>query len=405
MMNFNRREFLKLAGAASVSFAVWGNSPSKANPAIHSNTLVDPWLEIDLNNIAWNLAQIRNRVNNRPVMAVIKANAYGHGVVEVGKFLEKQNIRYLAVGKFQEALQLRENGVKTPILNFGSFSQKEAEEIVRRNISQSIYTDEFVFLAEAARKLNRSAKVHIKVDTGLGRIGVPHYQALPFIEKVAVTSEILIEGIFTPFTEDEEFDKVQFDRFMRVCTKAKKKGISVGLRHAASSAGVLSFPQAYLDMVRPGITIYGHYPSVKEYKTRKLDLRPAMALKTRVMYVKTLRPGDSVSYHRAFIAHRETQVATLNTGYSDGYPYQVDGKAEVLLQGRRWPSIGLVTSNHMTINVTGADIMKIGQEAVLFGKQGEGEISAEELAAWAGTSVYKILIAMNPLLPRIYHGS
>ncbi|MFQ5753599.1 MAG: alanine racemase [bacterium] len=402
MRNLDRREFLKLAGVASVGFAFKGNSQARAVPSVFSSTRADPWLEIHLNNIAWNLTQIRNRVNHRPVMAVIKANAYGHGLVAIGKFLEKQKIHALAVGKFQEAMSLRESGVQTPILNFGSFSTVEAAEIVQQNISQSVYTRDFMLLAEEARKLNRTANVHIKVDTGLGRIGVPYYQAQEFVETVAAAPGINIEGIFTPFTEDEAFDKVQLKRFLDVCQSAKKKGISVGLRHAVSSAGILSYPQAYLDMVRPGIAIYGTYPSEREYKARKIELRPAMTLKTRVMYVKTLRPGDSVSYHRAFVAKQKTQVATIAIGYSDGYPYQVAGKAEVLIQGRRWPSIALVTANHMTIDVTGAENLKIGEEVVLFGKQGQNEISAEEVADWAGTSVYKILIWMNPLLPRNY---
>ncbi len=409
MKNFDRREFLKLAGATSLGTAVVWNShpPSRADWVTSDGIMpggaaADPWLEIDLKNMAWNLAQIRRRTGNLPVMAVIKANAYGHGLVVIGKFLEKQKVDFLAVGKFQEALQLRENGVKTPILNLGPFSQHEAEEIVRRNISQSIYTDDFKHLAEAARKLKRQAKVHLKIDTGLGRVGVPHGQAMAFVEKVTANSEIQIEGIFTPFTEDDEFDRIQLERFLEICGAAKQRGIATGLRHAASSAGILSFPQSHLDMVRPGIAIYGQYPSVREYQARQIDLRPVMSLKTRVMYVKTLQPGDSVSYHRAFVAQQKTQVATLPLGYSDGYPSQAAGKAEILVQGRRWPTIALVTSNHATIDVTGAEEIKIGDEALVFGKQNESEISAEELAAWAGVSVYKILIGMNPLLPRVY---
>ena len=405
MKDVNRRAFLKRAGAASVGLAVWRNASSEASPPTRASRGADAWLEIDLKHMAWNLEQIRKRVNNRPVMAVIKANAYGHGLVEVGKALQKQQISYLAVGKVQEALRLREGGVTTPILNFGPFSQDEAEALVRHEIAQSVFTDEVVYLAEAARALKRTAAVHVKVDTGLGRVGVPHDRALAFVATVASTPGISMTGIFTPLGEEEDFDRVQLDRFVQVCQGARQRGLDVGLRHAASSAGVISFPEAYLDMVRPGIAIYGQYPSVREYKARRIDLRPAMSLKTRVTYVKTLRPGDAVSYHRAFVAEQHTDVATISMGYSDGYPYQAAGKAEVLVQGRRWPAIALVTSNHMTLDVTGAAHLKIGQEAVLFGKQGEVEISAEEVAAWAGTSVYKILIGMNPLLPKTYLGA
>ena len=405
MKDVDRRAFLKRAGAASVGLAVWGNASSEASPPTRASRGADAWLEIDLKHMAWNLEQIRKRVNNRPVMAVIKANAYGHGLVEVGKALQKQQISYLAVGKVQEALRLREGGVTTPILNFGPFSRDEAEALVRHEIAQSVFTDEVAHLAEAARALDRTAAVHVKVDTGLGRVGVPHDRALAFVGKVASTPGISMAGIFTPLGEEEDFDRVQLDRFVQVCQGARQCGLDVGLRHAASSAGVISFPEAYLDMVRPGIAIYGQYPSVREYKARRIDLRPAMSLKTRVTYVKTLRPGDAVSYHRAFVAEQHTDVATISMGYSDGYPYQAAGKAEVIVQGQRWPAIALVTSNHMTLDVTGAAHLEIGQEAVLFGKQGEVEISAEEVAAWAGTSVYKILIGMNPLLPKTYLGA
>jgi alanine racemase len=352
--------------------------------------------------MVWNVAQIRQRVNGRPIMAVIKCNAYGHGLVETGRLLEKQRINFLAVGKFQEAFRLRESGVKTPILNLGAYSRDQIDEIVRRNISQSIYTDDFALLAEGGRKLKLKAKVHLKIDTGLGRLGVPYDRALSYIEKVAAMPEIEIEGIFTTFAEDEEFDRLQLERFLEVCRAANRRGFSVGLRHAASSSGVFSFPEAYLDMVRPGIMLYGQYPSTREFQARKIDLRPVMSLKTRILYLKTLRPGESVSYHRVFIAKEDTPVATLAIGYSDGYSPRAAGKAEVLVQGRRWPVIALVTSNHATIDVTGAGTMAVGEEVVLFGKQGETEISAEELAAWAGTSVYKILIGMNPTLPRVY---
>ncbi len=402
MKDVDRRAFLKRAGAASVGLAVWGNIASSTPSPRHASSTADAWLEIDLGHIAWNLAQIRKRVDDRPVMAVIKANAYGHGLVEVGKTLEKQQIDYLAVGKVQEALRLRELGVQTPILNFGPFARDEAEALVRHGIAQSVFTDEAVYLADAARALNRTASVHVKVDTGLGRVGVPYDQALPFIEKVATTPGLSIAGIFTAFTEDEHFDRIQLERFVEVCNRAKQHGLDVGLRHAASSAGVISLPAAHLDMVRPGIALYGQYPSVHAYNARAIDLRPTMSLKTRLTYLKTLRPGETVSYHRAFVAERETDVATISVGYSDGYPYQAAGKAEVLMQGQRHRSIALVTSNHITLDVTGASGLEIGQEAVLFGRQGEAEIAAEEVAAWAGTSVYKILIEMNPLLPRVY---
>jgi alanine racemase len=402
MARFNRREFLKQTGALPFCAAFCINSYGVEPTANVSLKCADPWLEINLDHMAWNLSQIRKRVHPRPIMGVIKANAYGHGLVEVGKFLEKQHIRFMAVGKLKEAIELIEKGIRTSILNFGPLSSGEAKQIAAHNISQSVYTDDIETLSEAAGKLKRKARVHNKVDTGLGRVGIPYYLALPYIKKVASLPNIIIEGIFTTLTEDEDFDKIQLLRFLHLCDSAKKGGIKVGLRHAVSSAGILSFAQAYLDMVRPGITLYGHYPSDKEHQERKIDLKPAMALKAQVIYVKNLRPGDAVSYHRKFTAKKESPVVTLPVGYSIGYPYQVAGKAEALIHGRRWPVIAAVTANHSTLNITGADQIKIGEEAVLIGRQGASEVTAEEIASWANTSVYKIVIDMNPQLPRVY---
>ncbi|MHC4814376.1 MAG: alanine racemase [Planctomycetota bacterium] len=402
MPPIDRRSFLKQSGATSAGFALGQGSAPQARSVEVVRGHSDPRLEIHLPNIAFNLAQIRKRVGSRPVMAVIKANAYGHGLVAVGNWLAAKNVGFLAVGKLWEGVLLREHGVKTPILNLGPcFSADEAREIVRHDIIQTVHGAEYHHLAEAARKAGRTAKVHLKVDTGLGRVGVPHGLALPFIERVAANKEIRIGGIYTTLTEDPDHDKVQLRRFAKVCEAATTKGIRLGLRHAASSAGILANQDAWLDMVRPGVTLYGHYPSTKEAKLRQIELRPAMSLKTRVMYVKTLLPGDSVSYHRAFVAKKETRLATLAVGYSDGYPHRAAGKAQVILGGKRFPSVALVTSNHMTVDVTGAtDDVRSGQEVVLFGSQGDATLGADEVAAWAGTSVYKVLIGMSPLLPR-----
>ena len=402
MKKLNRREFLKYTGVAPVSAAVLSSLNSDIKRGYDPVLGFDPRIEVDLNSIAWNLSQIRKRVNNRPVMAVIKGNAYGLGLVEVAKFLEKQHVAFLAVGNFQEALKLRENNIKTPVLNLGPLPSRCEEQIVLNNIFQSVYTDDVENLAIMAKKMEKKVRVHVKVDTGLGRVGIQYNRAVPYIKKVASLDSIVIDGIFTALTEEEEFDMVQLERFLKVCNQIKKIGIKTGFRHCVSSAGILSFPQAFLDMVRPGITLYGHYPSDKEYKLRKMDLKPAMALKSCVICMKKLKPGDSVSYHREFVAKKDTQVATIPVGYSDGYPYRIAGKGEAVLQGRRWPIIALITANHTILNVTGAKELNKGDEVVLIGSQKGCSINAEEVAAWADTSVYKILIHMNPLLPRIY---
>ncbi|UCC81828.1 MAG: alanine racemase [Gemmatimonadota bacterium] len=396
MREVSRRGFVTLASAAPLALAVPDQLRSAiAEPAAASESF-DPWVEINLANLAWNLSEIRRRVDDRPVMAVIKANAYGHGVVGIARFLEGQNVRHFAVGKVMEAVALRENGIRGTVLNFGPFSQEEADQLVRLDVSQSVYSQAVETLARSARSQGRRAKVHIKVDTGLGRVGVPYYEAPSYIERVASMPEIAIEGIFTTLTEEPDFDPIQLDRLTQVCDAAEDKGISVGVRHAASSLAISNFPDAFLDMVRPGNAIYGLEPLAN------LDLKPVMSVKTRVIYVKRLRPGDSVSYHRLFTAERETLVATLPLGYSDGCPPRGVEEAEVLIRGRRWPLIAAVTANHSTVDVTGAEEISIGDEVVLFGRQGGEELSIGEVAARATSSVYKVAIGMNPSLPRVH---
>ncbi|UCC71589.1 MAG: alanine racemase [Gemmatimonadota bacterium] len=396
MRQVSRRGFLTLASAAPLALAVPDQLGSAiAEPEAASESF-DPWVEINLGNLAWNLSEIRRRVDDRPVMAVIKANAYGHGLVGIARFLEGQNVRHFAVGKVIEAVALRENGIRGTVLNFGPFSQEEADLLLRLDISQSVYSETVEMLARAARGQGKQAKVHIKVDTGLGRVGVPYWEAPSYMERVGSMPEIAIEGVFTTLTEEPDFDPVQLDRLMQVCDAAENKGISVGVRHAASSLAISNFPDAFLDMVRPGNAVYGLEPLAN------LDLKPVMSVKTRVIYVKRLRPGDSVSYHRLFTAERETLVATLPLGYSDGCPPQGVEEAEVLIRGRRWPLIAAVTANHSTVDLTGAADVQIGDEVVLFGRQGGEELSIGEVAARAGSSVYKVAIGMNPLLPRVH---
>lgn len=396
MNEVSRRTFLALAGTAPLALAVPDQLGSAIAEPTASGEGFDPWIEINLSNLAWNLSEIRRRVGSRPVMAVIKANAYGHGLVGIARALEGQNVKHFAVGKVVEAVALRENGIGGTVLNFGPFSQDEADQLVRHDISQSVYSEAVEMLARSARGQGKQAKVHIKVDTGLGRVGVPYHEAPSYIERIASLPEIAIEGIFTTLTEEPDFDRVQLDRLIRVCDATEGKGISVGVRHAASSLAISTFPDSFLDMVRPGNAIYGLEPLAN------MDLKPVMSVKTRVIYVKRLRPGDSVSYHRLFTAERETLVATLPLGYSDGCPPQGVEEAEVLIRGRRWPLIAAVTANHSTVDVTGAAEVEIGDEVVLFGRQGGEELSIGEVAARAGSSVYKVAIGMNPLAPRVH---
>jgi len=373
-------------------------APNPPLGGIKSSSL-DGWVELDFNNMSWNLKRLQEMVKVL-VMAVIKADGYGHGQIEVARFLEDRGIDSMMVGKIQEALFLRESGITRPLLNFGPFGAQEAEALIQNNISQSVFTPEVDSLNSTALRLGKKAKVHVHIDTGMGRAGVPYYRAIPFLEKISVLEGLDIVGISTTLTEDFEFDREQLKRFLSLCQKAAQQHISLGRKHSASSGAILTFPSSYLDLVRPGITLYGYYPSEETQEEDLLRLRPVLQLKSRVYDVKILRPGDSVSYHRAYIAKKKEMIALVPIGYSDGYPYQVIGKASVLIRGKRFPLIGAVTANHMEVLLGKDTSVRAGDEVVLIGHQGQENIAADELAKWAGVSVYKILIGLNSLLPK-----
>ncbi len=402
-MKLTRRNFIGIAGIGSLSF--WtrrtqgSQQPiqSSAFPSLSSSPSV--WIELNLDNMGWNLKQIKNVVGV-PVMAVIKANAYGHGIEDVGRYLEKNGIDSLMVGKFQEAVQLRNKGISCPIHNFGPVSETDTTWMVEHQVSQSVFSDEIYALDSTALRIGKKALVHIHIDTGMGRMGISFREAPSYINKVARLAGTKIMGISTTLTEDAKYDKIQLDRFNDICQRLEKEEISLGQKHAVSSGGIFTLPSAYLDMVRPGITLYGYYPSDATQAQDKLALRPVLQLKTRVAAVKELRSGDSVSYHRAYKAKKKEKIAVLPIGYSDGYPTSVANKGFVLIQGERHRIIASITANHMEVLLSENTSVSVGDEAVLLGTQGEKSISAFAVARLAEISVYKLLISLNPLLSR-----
>lgn len=396
-----RREFFELFGISFAPLIHIEGGKSESEPEVRiPRGSMDPWIEVNLENIAWNLKKIKELVKV-PVMAVIKANAYGHGLAEIAKFLEKEKVEWLMVGKIEEAVTLRKSGIKCPILNFGPFSKEDCEMILKENFSQSVYTDDVFYLSELASKLGKKGKVHIHIDTGLGRTGIPYRQALPFIEKISKLKGIKIEGMSTDLTEDTEFDREQVKRFDEICSSARERGVSIGLRHTASSDGILNLKESHFDLVRPGITLYGYYPSPQTQKEDRLSLKPALSLKAKVIYVKELLHGESLSYHRTFVAQKKELVATIGAGYSDGYPPQLTGKAEVLIKNKRFPVIATVTANHIMVNLKNDSEIKVGDDVTLIGRE-KDEPTAFELSELSGLSVYKIFIGLNPILPRNY---
>ncbi len=395
----NRRHFIKAMGTGSLT--ALASTPNRQESAAGPGGLRDPRIEVNLAHLRWNLSQLKSRVKV-PVMAVVKANAYGHGLAETSRALEKAGVHSLMVGKLQEAVALRNAGIRCPILNFGPFDRGDGGEIVRSKISQAVFTGEAAYLEEAATAAGETAAVHVDIDTGMGRTGAAPKEALPLIEKMASLPHVKIEGVCTTLTEDPGFDKEQLRQFLEVCGAAKAKGIPIGLRHAASSAAVFYPSEFYLDMIRPGITLYGYYPNARTKAADSLGLKPVLKLSARVTFIKELAPGEPYSYLRAFKAEGRTRVATVGIGYSDGYPFLFAGKVQALIRNRKFPVLEAITSNHTMVGLGDDRDIRVGDEVTLIDPDRSAGLAADDLAGLTGIGDYKILIGLNPLLPRAY---
>jgi len=415
-MPIPRREFLGLLACAHPAIGNLENTvemkstsampapplaiPESEEPISRAASRGDPWVSVNKAHLLWNLQQIQARVGRRRVMAVVKGNGYGHGLAGVARALAAAGVEDFLVGNLQEARELRAGGIRGQVLNFGPFGDDDAEEIIRLGITQNLYTGQAKSLDRTARRLGKKARVQIKLDTGLGRFGVAHGRAMDFLGSIAGYGGLTLEGVFTTLTEDPEFDRMQLERFTAICAQAEQRGRRIGQRHAASSAAILGLPESYaqLDLVRPGILLYGLYPSPAAEENKQIELRPALSLACRIAQVKELRPGESVGYHRVFTAAESERVATIATGYSDGYPKALAGRGSVLVGGRRCPVL-TISANAVIVRLLDAPAQP-GDDAVLIGAQGGGSIGAAEIARLCGTSVYDVVIGLSARLPR-----
>jgi alanine racemase len=359
----------------------------------------DPWVEIHRGNVRHNVQEISRRVEARPILAVIKNNGYGAGVTNIAQLLEPQNeIFGFAVVKFHEAMSLRDAGIRKPVLLLGPFDEKNLEDAAARGIMPMVYTQQGPALDTVAAKLQKPVPLNICIDTGIGRVGVPYYQAAPLIRDLASRKSVQIQGTMMTFTEDAELDKEQIRRFQETCGAVEKEGIALGKKHAASSFGLFEHPEAFFDMVRPGMAIYGVYSENEFRHTSVLDLRPALSLKARVIYVKKLRAGDSAGYNRAYIAKEEIWVATLPVGHADGWPRTAPKGAKVRINGDLYPVIASVSASHCIVEIGKDERVKIGDVATFFDGQTGGR--PEDVSEACGASVYDLTMHLNPLLPR-----
>lgn len=372
------------------------------------------WAEVDLDAIWENMVHMKENIaENTKILAVIKTDGYGHGGVPIAKMLEQLDFMFgYAAATYEEAHVLREAGVKKPILILGYTFPYCYEELIREEIRPAVYRRDTVEeLVAAAAKVGQKAKVHIKVDTGMGRIGItPDEEGLEFVRFLMGHPELEVEGIFTHFAKSDEEDKTSayhqlalFQNFIdRIQTEL---GLAIPVKHCSNSAAILEMPQANMDMVRAGITTYGLYPS-EEVSKDIVPLRAAMSLYSHIVYCKTIHAGQSVSYGGLFTAQKDTRVATIPVGYGDGYPRSLSGKGYVLIRGKKAPILGRVCMDQFMVDISEIPGVMEGDKVTLLGGDGTERITAEELGELSGRFNYEFVCDLGKRIPRVYrqHG-
>lgn len=360
------------------------------------------WAQIDLGKIKHNIEQIKTKVQGgAKFCAVVKADAYGHGAIAVAKTAVEAGADYLAVAILNEAIELRKAGFKEPILILGFTPPEQAAQLVEYDIEQAVFTLEAAqAMSDAAVKLGKQAKIHLKIDTGMSRIGVKPELSGELAEQISKLPNLKIIGMFSHFAkadyEDKTFAYQQLAAFKLAIAKIEAKGIQIPIKHIANSAAILEMPEAHFDMVRAGIILYGLWPSAEVKKT--IDLQPAFVLKAKVAYVKTLEKETGIGYGQIFKTERESRIATLPIGYADGWTRMLTGKVKVELQHRLVPVVGKICMDQCMVDVTDLATVKMGDEVVLFG----GQQTIDDVADMLGTISYEVVCMISKRVPRVY---
>ncbi len=372
------------------------------------------WAEIDLDAIAHNVREIRRRLKPETrLMGVVKADAYGHGVMETAKTILENGADSLAVACIDEAVQLRRQGIDVPILVLGASDRETCEDFVKYDIMPSVFDAETAeHFSEIAESIGKIVSVHVKIDTGMSRIGFLYdgngenrRRTECEIVKISQLPSLKIDGMFTHFAsadeEDGGYTQMQYERLTGLAERLSAQGIDIPTKHAGNSAAIMKFPEMQLDMVRAGIIMYGMYPS-DEVDRGLLPLRPAMKFKARVIHVKEVDCGTCVSYGRTFRTERKTKIATVAAGYADGYTRMLSGKTEVIVDGVLAKQIGRICMDQCMIDVTDVNNISVGDEVILFGSDGKCSIPIESIAEKIGTINYEISCMVSRRVPRIY---
>lgn len=362
------------------------------------------WAGINLDALDENLKTVKKLLNGKKILLAIKADAYGHGAKEIAAHLDGK-VDMFGVAGVEEGINLRANsGIRSPILILSPIPYSGIEALFTYNLTPTISEKEFArVLATTAKKKNQPIRVHIEVDTGMGRTGLSFAEAESIITKINSEPFLKVEGIFTHFPaadSDLDFSRDQINKFRQLAENLDRTGIRPIIRHIANSAGFLNFTESYFDMIRPGLIIYGIHPNQNTKQT--IPLRPVMSLRTRVVNLRWVPKGTSISYERRYITKRDSLIAVITAGYGDGYPWSLSNTGEVIVAGKRAKIVGNVCMDLTMIDVTKIEGVKIGDIVTLIGSAGDEIISVNELAKWAKTIPYEIITRISPRVPRLF---
>lgn len=364
------------------------------------------WAEISLAALKNNLAQIRERIGpGVQILVPVKADAYGHGMEPVARAAVDGGAQWLGVANVAEAARVRRILPQTPVLILGASFSEEAGDVVRQNVSAVACTLDFIrHLDRAAGKQKTKARIHVKIDTGMGRIGVWHEEAIPFLEETRQFENVMLEGLCSHFPSAEEekdpFTQEQIARFEAILKECRRRNIRVPMAHLANSSGILFYPASHLNLVRPGILIYGVAPGSQ--LQAPAPFQPLLTLKSRIIFIKETDAGRTISYGRTYQTPGKTRIATIPIGYGDGYARSLSNKGQVLIWGRRCPIVGRVTMDQIMVDVGLQSNVNVGDPVTLIGNDGDPKIRVEELAHWANTIPYEILTNLGDRIHRVY---
>lgn len=369
-------------------------------------SLRDTWVEISLDAIAENVKAFRNHMNQTSkLLTVVKADGYGHGAVEVSKTAIASGADGLGVALLDEALELRQAGITVPLLVLGYTKPEAVEQALEQDITLTVYREDSIdAITKASEKLGKKAKIHLKIDSGMTRIGIQtKEEALDFVKRIN-QEQIEIEGIFTHFADadnpNDAYTRKQFEAFLKVTTYLEEHGYKIPIRHCCNSAGTIAYPEMHLDMCRVGISTYGLYP--EEHLKKLISLTQAMTFQTKPVQIKEVSAGQSISYGRTFTPERTSQIATLPLGYADGLSRHLSNRGEVTVKGKRAPIVGRICMDQTMIDVTDIHQIKEADVVTIFGEEGKGYISLDEVASILDTIHYEIVCLIGKRVPRIY---